>query len=432
VLPPTLPEIVPGAGHHHVVATYSGPRLSAALILKNEAQRLPACLESIRTVVDEIVVVDTGSTDATVEIATAHGARVFHHPWQHDFSLHRNQSLDYATGDWVLVIDGDEVLEPGNLRALLALVHADPEVDGLAVRVDGVNEAGVVEQIEAIRVFRRERGRYRYPVHNQLEGIRVCAASTAVVTAYYVGTQAEKAARSLPMLLAMAEHEETRSHAAFFIAKTLRVLQRFAELRVWTAECRQRVPAEPGYATFWLWDIESALVLEGMDAAEAALAEALRHHPDFSELYRYRTAFSLFRWQEKAGRSSTYRLVSVVADGLAVHIPVAAQLLGLPLEFRVPDGARGALPVGGESGESGEKVREGLDKGGGAYVYPESRLTRARGRAPLGVGRGHGRVGRVLRSGSGSVAGWSRGAGRGVAGRRAGQGHQCDHPGVGD
>jgi tetratricopeptide (TPR) repeat protein len=74
---------------------------------------LPACLESVRGVVDEIVVVDTGSTDATREIAARHGAVVHERAWDDDFSAARNEALRHATGDWVLQLDADERLAPG-------------------------------------------------------------------------------------------------------------------------------------------------------------------------------------------------------------------------------------------------------------------------------------------------------------------------------
>ena len=72
-------------------------KISACLIVKNEERLLPQCPGSIKDFVDEIVIVDTGSTDQTVEIARNYGARIYHHPWENDFSMHRNQSLSYAT-----------------------------------------------------------------------------------------------------------------------------------------------------------------------------------------------------------------------------------------------------------------------------------------------------------------------------------------------
>lgn len=88
------------------------PEITACMIVKNEEEMLGGCLESIRNVVDKIVIVDTGSTDSTVEIAMEYGADVYHHKWQDDFSLHRNQSFAYAQSLYILYIDADEILMP--------------------------------------------------------------------------------------------------------------------------------------------------------------------------------------------------------------------------------------------------------------------------------------------------------------------------------
>ena len=80
------------------------------MIVKNEEASLSACLNSVKDVVDEMVILDTGSTDRTVEIASAFGARVYHFEWCNDFSAARNEALNYVQGNWVLVLDADEVL----------------------------------------------------------------------------------------------------------------------------------------------------------------------------------------------------------------------------------------------------------------------------------------------------------------------------------
>lgn len=82
------------------------------MIVKNEAQALPKCLSSVKDIVDEIVVVDTGSIDRTPEIAQGFGAKVHYFAWCNDFSAARNAALKYVTGDWVLVLDADETLTP--------------------------------------------------------------------------------------------------------------------------------------------------------------------------------------------------------------------------------------------------------------------------------------------------------------------------------
>jgi len=86
-------------------------RLSLAMIVKNEAPRLAHCLESVRGLVDEMIVVDTGSTDGTADLARSLGATVLPHAWQDDFAEARNAALAACTGDWILVLDADEALD---------------------------------------------------------------------------------------------------------------------------------------------------------------------------------------------------------------------------------------------------------------------------------------------------------------------------------
>jgi glycosyltransferase involved in cell wall biosynthesis len=80
------------------------------MIVKNEEATLPKCLGSVQSVVDEIVVLDTGSGDRTPFVAQEFGAKVYYSQWQNDFSHARNEALNYVTGDWVLVLDADEAL----------------------------------------------------------------------------------------------------------------------------------------------------------------------------------------------------------------------------------------------------------------------------------------------------------------------------------
>lgn len=90
-------------------------RLSLCMIVKNEAKRLSGCLASVQNLVDEMIIVDTGSTDETVSIAQSWGAQVHHYVWNQNFAVARNESLQYATGDWILVLDADETLTPDSV-----------------------------------------------------------------------------------------------------------------------------------------------------------------------------------------------------------------------------------------------------------------------------------------------------------------------------
>jgi len=98
------------------------PSLSVCMIVKNEEANLPRALTSIRGVADELIVVDTGSKDRTMEIARNFGAKVFHFDWCDDFSAARNESLKHATKDYILWLDGDDEFQSnhsGELREIL-------------------------------------------------------------------------------------------------------------------------------------------------------------------------------------------------------------------------------------------------------------------------------------------------------------------------
>jgi glycosyltransferase involved in cell wall biosynthesis len=96
-------------------------RISLCMIAKDEENNLVRCLRSVKPLVDEIIVVDTGSADRTKDIATALGARVFEFSWEDDFSAARNFSISQARGDWILVLDADEVISPVDHASLLRL-----------------------------------------------------------------------------------------------------------------------------------------------------------------------------------------------------------------------------------------------------------------------------------------------------------------------
>src|SRR5262249_59148278 len=101
--------------------------LSAAMIVRDEEAVLAGCLRSIRDVVDEIVIVDTGSTDRSIPIAQQFGARLFDHRWRDDFAEARNEALARARGRFILYIDADERLSSTS-RSQMARLLADDSV----------------------------------------------------------------------------------------------------------------------------------------------------------------------------------------------------------------------------------------------------------------------------------------------------------------
>ncbi len=133
-------------------------KLSVVMIAKNEEAFLEDCLKSVQGIADEIVLVDTGSTDRTVEIAKRYGAVVVSHPWNDDFAEARNVALDHATGNWGLWLDADERLTEGDADNLRRLMADSPEsVGGYLVNIRNYMQLAEDAEIcwhRACRVFR--------------------------------------------------------------------------------------------------------------------------------------------------------------------------------------------------------------------------------------------------------------------------------------
>ncbi len=144
------------------------PKISLCMIVKNEERFLDACLRSAAPCVDEMVIVDTGSTDRTVEIAQGHGARVLHFEWCNDFAAARNFALAHATGDWILSLDADEVLCPETPAKVLDLVK-DPGVAGYHMRFQNLYTSKKSIGVVMVRLFRNLPGlEWANRIHEQV------------------------------------------------------------------------------------------------------------------------------------------------------------------------------------------------------------------------------------------------------------------------
>ncbi|MBL8055902.1 MAG: glycosyltransferase [Anaerolineales bacterium] len=144
--------------------------LSVCLIVKNEAAHLPRCLASVQDLGAEVVVVDTGSTDETPAIAAAYGARVLAFAWCDDFSAARNFGLDRARGEWLLVLDADEALEPAAPPAVAQLLR-DETTAAYEVRVRNFHPPDGAQYTEArsVRLFRNHPAfRFENQIHEQI------------------------------------------------------------------------------------------------------------------------------------------------------------------------------------------------------------------------------------------------------------------------
>ena len=144
------------------------PRLSLCLIVRNEQEMLPDLLASVTGLWDELVVADTGSTDGTVALLEAAGARILHHPWADDFAAARNAGLAVARGRWILFLDADERVSPA-LRDQIRQLLDDNGAGAATVVMRNALPGGDHRDADLLRLFRRDRSiRFRHRIHEDV------------------------------------------------------------------------------------------------------------------------------------------------------------------------------------------------------------------------------------------------------------------------
>ncbi|HXX63628.1 MAG TPA: glycosyltransferase [Bacteroidota bacterium] len=217
--------------------------ISLAMIVRNEARYLPGCLESVRGIVDEIVIVDTGSTDGTPEMAAELGARVYSFPWNDDFAGARNESLSHCRCEWILVLDADERLAAGQKEPVRQCARARGAVaHTLLVKGTATLPAGPSTQVMPFeRLFRNVPGiRFEGTVHEQVaSSIRrmggVVSPSSIVIEhlGYAQGPEAleRKAERNRRLLLARLAKSPNDAYACYHMGNMAAMFQQYEDAR---------------------------------------------------------------------------------------------------------------------------------------------------------------------------------------------------------
>lgn len=189
-------------------------KISTCLIAKNEAVNIGRCLESIKSISDEIIVVDTGSTDNTVEIAKSFGARVYFYEWDNNFSNAKNYALDKSTGDWIIFIDADEYFDantPKNLLQVLKHFNDNKKYDAILFKMYNTEgySGRIISVNPIVRAFRgHNKIRFFGAVHEQplnkdntLNAANITDYSLIIYhTGYSTSILPEKVSRNLEIL----------------------------------------------------------------------------------------------------------------------------------------------------------------------------------------------------------------------------------------
>ena len=232
-------------------------KVSACWIVKNDAKRLGTSIGSVKQFVDELIVVDTGSTDNTIETARNFGAKIFQQPWADDFSAPRNLAIENATGDWILFLDSDEFIPAElafNLRPAINIAVQQKKHAMLInlVNVDTDKHNDIIDSTYLCRIFKKLEGiHYVGRIHEELQTAEGKTPEKTIIvpknvlsichTGYSSSINREKAARNLKMLLAELENTAHPERIYGYIAQCYNGIEDFVN-----AEKYARLAIEKG------------------------------------------------------------------------------------------------------------------------------------------------------------------------------------------
>ncbi len=277
------------------------------------------CLSSVSSYVDEMVIVDTGSSDRSVEIAASYGANVIHYKWENDFAKARNVSLAHATGDWILWMDADEELAPEDGPALREgiSVSEDPLLLIQLINYYGAAppDSSRAYHIAHHRLIRNGRGFcFSQPIHEQLntEAVlgTVAAIRTLPVRIFHYGYMDEvkhskkKTERNLEILLRQKEDESYSPWIDYHLASEWMGLQKYEAALGSVNLAIARFLAAGQLPPSIVYKLKYATLLEAGYAAKIcpAIDKAIRIYPDYVDLYFYKgmARFLLGQYDEAA------------------------------------------------------------------------------------------------------------------------------------
>jgi tetratricopeptide (TPR) repeat protein len=301
------------------------PRVSAALIVRDESAFIESCLRSLVDTVDEIVIVDSGSRDDTIEIARRFPTQLYHFPWRDDFSAARNYALARAKGDWILYIDADECLEiPSHdvFRAVLA------DQDKVAWELQFYPRVGWTRCYE-MRLFRNDpRIRFRGVIHERIhpaveavarsDGLTIGSCDVTLRHFGYEADQSAKNSRNIPLLRKYLADEPDRLYCWWHLGECYRLAHEHdAAIGAWTNGISRLLAMEAD----WRQLADSSLYLSLIklrlargEEVEALTREALSMFPESLALQWVGALAALNRGEMDVAVPVFERLIAIDAD----------------------------------------------------------------------------------------------------------------------
>ncbi|MDA8345064.1 MAG: glycosyltransferase [Thermaerobacter sp.] len=284
------------------------PLVSTCIIAKDEAAMIGECIQSVAALGGEVILVDTGSSDRTPDIARELGASVVEHPWEDDFSAARNAGLEHARGEWILVVDADERLTPQSaqwMRRHLPLVR--PDVQGMNVQIlnrrlgSDPKRTAPMDVVRTLRVFRNHPAhRFQQRIHEQIfpaVSKRGLIFESEIQLDHYgydpsVVLDRNKVQRNLDLLEAGLAESPPPDYRAYLLMQLGREYQRvfaFPKAKAYLEEglgIIMALPETPSFAeALGIYLAEASLECKDLDAAHRACEFVVGNFPLSSDAW---------------------------------------------------------------------------------------------------------------------------------------------------
>lgn len=272
-------------------------KISAALIVKNEKDHIRDVLSSLAGV-DEIVVCDTGSQDNTVELARMFTDKVFtDYEWQDDFAAARNHALSKCTGDWVLSIDADEVLEEGGLDKIRKII-SEATPDQLHFSVE-MTSKGSGQKHNLPRIFRND-GSVKWvgAAHESLSPVQANRTDVIITYGYSTAHQLDPD-RMLRILAKQVNSPSGTSRDLYYYAREFWYRRDFVQAERLFKEYVSIATWPPEKADAYLYIARCQFILQKGDEARKSCLEAIVINPDFKEALLFMAELHFEPWKHK-------------------------------------------------------------------------------------------------------------------------------------
>jgi len=287
-------------------------RLSQCMIVKNEEKNIVKALSWAKGAAFEQIVVDTGSTDRTVELAEKMGAKVYHFEWINDFSAAKNFAMDQATGNWIAILDADEYMPKEDVKELMALLKKVQSNPKLLKEYDSVNcswvqlddEGKAYTVLTVQRIFQnRPDLRYRGKIHEAVmirnkhlgaENLRIMHTGYAMS----VFNEADKRERNIKLLRSELERDPEDPHIMLYLADSIKAdgteeSRAYAE-QLYMQALESKRPADPAIKRL-AYDFLIPRFLADREKREKAMslcASAIAELPDHIDYYYFRAVLN--------------------------------------------------------------------------------------------------------------------------------------------